>query len=275
MQNPQKNFAYPKFSNFLLSNGAKVLYNKQSALAKIDLIIDFNVKYYHDPEDKQGITEFVANMLLEGTEKYSATEFTQILESYGMSIESSGGQITLSMLAKDLEKGLEFLQEMIEKATFENDAIEKVRAQMLSEIDVFWDNPTQFASHLMRKQVYKNHPYHKLAIGTLESINGISREDLLRWYRYAINPNNALIAVVGDFDAEQLPNLFEKYLGNWKSVEIADLNYPELHQLHSQIIDYPIARDQVVLCYAGLSVKRTNNDYDALLLFDQILLAVF
>lgn len=265
-----KHFNYPKFNSFMLSNGAKVLYNKQSALAKIDLIIDFSVKYFHDPEDKQGITEFVAHMLLEGTKKYNATEFAQLLESYGMSIECSGGQITLSMLAKDLEKGLELVSEILENASFENDAIEKVRDQMLSEIDVFWDNPTQFSGHLMRKQVYKDHPYHKLAIGTLESINAISREDLVRWYHYAINPNNALIAIVGDINTHELPAVFEKYLYGWKNVEIAELNYPELHQLHTQTIDYPITRDQVVLCYAGLSVRRTDKDYDALLLFDQI-----
>lgn len=265
-----KDFKYPKFNSFTLSNGTKILYNKQSALAKIDLVVDFKIKYYYDPEDKQGITEFVANMLLEGTEKYNATEFAQVLESYGMSIESSGGQVTLSMLAKDLEKGLELLQEMIERALFDNDAIEKVRAQMLSEIDIFWDNPTQFAGHLMRKQVYKNHPYHKLAIGTLETITSISRDDLLHWYRYAINANGALISIVGDLDEKELPDVFEKYFGSWKNSKIDDIEYPALQKLEAQTIDYPIARDQVVLCYAGLSVKRTDRDYDALLLFDQI-----
>lgn len=265
-----KPFNYPKFESFMLSNGIKVLYNQRTTLPKIDIIIDLKVKHFNDPEEKQGITSFVANMLLEGTEKYAATEFAQVLESYGMSIDTSGGQIALSMLAQDIEKGLELLYEITQKATFEDSAIEKVREQMLADIDVFWDNPSQFSSHLMRQEVYKEHPYHKLSIGTLESINSISKHELIAWYRYAINPYESRLAVIGDFQVDSLAELLEKYFGNWQKVAVEELLYPVLEKPTAHTVDYPITRDQVVLCYAGLSVTRTDPDYDALFLFDQI-----
>lgn len=268
-ENPKK-YIYPRFGKIMLSSGAQLLYNKQDYLEKVDILIDLPTKFYADPVGKEGIGEFVANMLLEGTEKYKASEFAQQIESYGMAVEIAAGQISMSMLSADLEKGLELLYQMISKATFDLEAIEKVREQMLSDIDVFWDSPNEFSNQLMREQVYKNHPLSKIAIGTKESISSINREDLINWYHYAINPKDAVIAIVGNINQEQLKDIFEKQLAGWKSRALKEVQFPVLHQLHANTINYPITRDQIVLTYAGLSVRRTDKDYDALLLFDQI-----
>jgi zinc protease len=267
---PPKPFSFPKAQIFELSNGLKVFYYNNPLLPKVDLILDFKAKYNYDPAQLQGLGSFVLDMLVEGTENYSASDFAGILEEHGMSFIPNKGQIAMSMLSTDLKLGLELLAESVSKAVFNNDAIEKVRAQIISYIKQYWDNPSDFSSQLMREIVYKDHPNSQSSMGTLQSVNYITKEDLLAFYKKYISPRGSRIAIVGDLQRHNLPELFEKIFANWDGPVVEDIIFPELKPVTEQTIDYPIARDQVVLGYAGLSVKRTDPDYDKLLLFDQV-----
>ncbi|MBA3954229.1 insulinase family protein [Candidatus Dependentiae bacterium] len=265
-----KPFKFPTSHNLHLSNGLKVLYYDNAYLPKIDIIVDFKAKHYYDPEDLQGLGMFVAHMLNEGTKNYSAIEFANVLDSYGMTLDSNAGQMTLSMLAVDLPKGLELLNEVLSNALFDPQAIEKVRAQMVAEINYYWDSPAQFASVLAREVVYKQHPYHKNSLGTLESIQKITRDDLISFYKANISPKAARMVIVGNLDRYDLKKVLEEMLSTWQGPEVKDLDFSNLETVVAHEINYPIVRDQVVLLYVGLSISRSNPDFDKLLLFDQI-----
>lgn len=265
-----KAFEFPKAEKFYLSNGLKVLYAYNDYLPKIDLILDFKAKFYYDPDVHQGIENFVFDMFLEGTEKYNATTFADILESNGMLFSATNGQIKMSMLQDDLEKGLELLNEILCKLSIEETAVEKIRAQILSDIDNYWDSPTEFFSQIARETVYKDHPFSKSPIGSDKSISYISRDDLKSYYKKYISPKGARLSVVGNVDIKNLKQNLEKYLGSWIGQEIPDLNFVKLDFVKKKEINYPIVRDQVVLGYVGLSVDRRSPEYDKLLLFDQI-----
>ena len=151
-----------------LNNGLKVLYSSQDNLAKIDLIVEFVAKHDYDPVGKEGLSGCVAHLLLEGKKHYSAQLFIDTLESYGMTIHSSPGSIMLSMLAQDFSKGLELLNEILVNASFSPEAVDKVKPQMVADLDEFWDNPARFAVQLASQEIYKTHPASKSSLGTIE-----------------------------------------------------------------------------------------------------------
>lgn len=268
--NPPKPFTYPRALVTHLDNGLKVLSCQDPRLPKIDLIMDFEAKYFYDPKGKEGLSSFVANLLLEGTKNYSAEQFIDTLDSYGMTIESVAGHISLNMLEADLAKGLELLNEILINATFEEKAIEKVRDQMLAELNEFWDTPSQFITQLARENIYKDHPYSKNHLGTVESVKSITRDDILEYYKKYISPRGARLAIVGDIESHDLQNLLNKKFAHWHGHEVKPPFYPAIEPVKKHQIQYPILRDQTVLCYAGLSVDRMDPDYDKLLLFDQV-----
>ena len=78
------------------------------------------------------------------------------------------------------------------------------------------------------------------------------------------------IAIVGDINDKDIAALVAKKLGGWQGVTVADLEFPPLETIKAHDVNYPINRDQVVLCMATLSVTRTDADFDKLYLFDQI-----
>lgn len=263
-------FTFPRAQSFHISNGLKVLYYNNDSLPKIDIVVESEVKQTYDPEGKEGLCYFVASLLTEGTKNYPGEQFSTTAESFGMTIQATAGQITLSMLAEDLPTGLELFHEMVVNATLTPEAIEKVRSQILAELREFWDTPMQFTTQIARQEIYKNHPYSKHINGTIEGISNISREDIVSFYHQYYSPRAMRLALVGDVSRYDLEDLFENLLGKWHGKTIEKLVYPPIEPVTPREIDYPILRDQTTLCYAGLSLERMSADFDALLLFDNI-----
>ncbi len=262
------NFAKPK--TFMLSNGLKVLYHENEATPKINLILEFKAKSYYDPDDKQGLYNFMSKMLVEGTSKYSAAEFANAIESRGMALSVSPGYISLAMMHDDFEIGLDLLKELVVHALFDKQEIEKVREQILVDIKNYWDEPNLFAGQLIREKIYKGHPYSKNEMGTKDSIEKIKRKDLVDFYEKYSTPRGSKLAIVGDIRGYDLKEVLEQKLGDWQGPVVEPMVFPQLKPQVAEIVDYPINRDQVVLCYAGLSIDRRNPDFDACFLFDQI-----
>jgi len=264
-------FAFPKYESFSLSNGLKILYyNNEVGVPKINVVIEFKARPYYDSSEKPGLYNFLMSMLSEGTKNYTAVELAQEIESRGMSFNATPGSVSMSMLASDLPKGLELLKEILTNATFNEDEIEKVRAQISADIKNFWDEPSSFAGQLIREQIYKGHPYSKNVLGTQKSIKEITQKDLIDFYHKYITPQGAKIAVVGDLKGYDLKNVLETGIASWQGTKVEDIPFPALSDITDTVVDYQINRDQVVLAYAGLSVDRKNQDYDKLLLFDQV-----
>jgi zinc protease len=268
--NKATHFDFPKSQILMLNNGIKVLYYDNDNTPKIDLIFELKAREYYDSEELPGLYSFVSSMLLEGTKKYTAKELIDELEMRGMNVSISPGIIVMNMLASDLPKGLELLEEIIARPRFDDEEIEKVREQILSAIKHFWDDPRNFSKLLVEEYVYKDHPYSKNVLGTQESIKKITKEDLIEFHKKFFSPNGARLSIVGDIGSYDLQDLLEKTIGTLQGPKVESITFPALQPVKPCEKIYPINRDQAVLCFAGLSVDRKNPDYDKLLLFDQI-----
>jgi zinc protease len=269
---PQKpvEFVFPKPQIYTLKNDIKLFTHKNNSTPKINIVVDFAARPCFDPEDKQGLYSFVANMMTEGTAHYTGPELAEAIESRGMSLDVYPGGVSLKMLHDDFEFGLDILKEVLVHAVFPEEEIEKIRHQMLVDIKHYWDDPRSFTGQLVRNQVYKNHPYSKQIIGTKESVAAITRDDLVDFYKNYITPLGARIAIVGDLRGYNVPALLEEKLAEWKGTKKPTMEFPPLQKLTNQEINYAINRDQVVLCLVQLSINRFDPDFDTYLLFDQI-----
>jgi zinc protease len=263
-------FSFPKPKTCALSNGLKVLYHDNDMTPKINIIVELKARPHYDPQDKQGLYTFVTEMMTEGTEHYTSEELAEEIESRGMSVDVYPGGVAMKMLTTDFVFGLRLLKEILTKATFPQEEIEKVRDQLQSDIKQYWDEPRSFVSQLVRTEIYKDHPYSKQMIGTTESIAAISRDDLVTFYNSYISPSGAHIAVVGDLQDYNVPEILQKELGDWQPQEVTEIQYPSLVPVQAKEVNYPINRDQIVLCFAQLSIGRKDPQFDTYLLFDQI-----
>jgi zinc protease len=263
-------FDFPKAQKDVTPHDLMLLYHNNSNVPKISISLEFKAKSYYDPVDRQGLYSFMTQMMTEGTENYSAVELADAVESRGMSLAVYPGGVSMSLLRDDLDYALELLEEVVCRPTFPEEEMEKTRGKMIADLKGFWDDPSYFSGQLIRQVIYKDHPYSKNAIGTMESVSKIKRADLLSFYKKNITPHETKIAIVGDIKGHDVPALVKKHLGRWQGPVVEALVFPELHPIKPQELKHVINRDQATLCFAGLSVERTSPDYDKLLLFDQV-----
>lgn len=263
-------FAYPLYEKFLMKNGIKVLSCHNNTVPKISLVVSFKSQSHCDPEDKEGLYNFIAALMTEKTARFTADELADFIESKGMSLTVYPGCILLTCLRDDLESALDILHEIVTNAQFDCDDIEKIRMQLISDVKNYWDDPRSFAGYLVKKNLYKDHPYAKNLLGSVNSLEKITRDDLVQYYKKFITPDQTRIAIVGDIKQYNIETLFKSKLGAWNGPQALVVEYPDIASQKSATQRYTINRDQVVLCFAKLSIDRFDKRYDALLIFDQI-----
>lgn len=267
----KQNYEYVQPQTATLDNGLELmwLHNPTSDIVACSLSLKADHRY--DADDKQGLAMIVSKMMLEGTKNYPGQTFNDILEAHAIAMSVVPGAINFTCLQQEVATALELLGELLTNAIFTEQSLEKAREQVAMELKMFWDTPTQYCKQLALQQVYKNHPNEKMALGTPQTIAAITLDDCIAYYKTMITPQDASCAIVGNFGDASMPAMMEQVLGCWTGNGVQDLAYPELTELQSQEILSSINRDQIVLAFTGLSVDRLHEDYDKILLFDQIL----
>lgn len=262
---------FPVMNVAQLKNGLKIRWANRPGSQKVECILEFQARNYHDPSGQEGISSMMSHLLLEGTERLPGSALSDAFERRGISCQIGPGSILLSMRVEDIEYALGLVNQMVTKATFEEDAIEQIRAQQLADIADFWDTPTEYIGQLAKEHIYGKHPYHKNSLGSEHTVQQISRDQLVAHYRSTITPVGAHLVFAGDLSCVEIEKVVTATLGNWCGAQGPLLHFPVLSLPQAATKDYQANRDQVAVCFAGLSVPRCHPDYDALLLFDQAL----
>ncbi|MEX2438180.1 MAG: insulinase family protein, partial [Candidatus Babeliales bacterium] len=177
-----KPFNFPKPQKGSLKNGLSYRYFDNSNVPKIDIIIEFKNRSYFDPQDLQGLNNFMSRMLVEGTKKYPGSALADEIAKWGMTLSCTPGFIALSVQTADLEHGLSLLKEVFTQSEFDASRMEKVRRALIADIKNYWDDPSEFSGQIVRDVLYAGHPYSKNLLGDEKTITRITRAELLKAY---------------------------------------------------------------------------------------------
>ena len=175
------------------------------------------------------------------------------------------------MPSDEIEKGLELLFEMLEHAEFKPEDVQRLIDKTKAQLIQFWDTPSRCILAVAAEKIYQNHPYGRLSLGTNQSLDNMTREKCFDFYQNNVSAHGAILSIVGNLQKCDIDRVIQQSLGSWRMPKIADLVFPAIAQVKPETVSIFKNRDQVVLAFAGLSVERKNPDYDALLVFDQLL----
>ncbi|HSW75907.1 MAG TPA: pitrilysin family protein [Candidatus Saccharimonadales bacterium] len=265
------NQSYPVPQVVTLKNGLTVLLHHNADVDIVECALNYKANSHYDPDNLQGIGHLVAKLMLEGTKSYPSSSFIKEAESYGISISANAGNISVTMLCADIAKGLELLSEMVQHAEFKPADVQRVKNKVKSQLIQFWDTPKNCIGQVAAQKIYGNHPYGHMVWGTEQTLQNISPDICFDFYKKVVSPQQAVVAIVGNFDQKTIVADIEKLLGSWNGPVVSDLVYPDLKPAMHEEINIKKNRDQIVVVFAGLSVERLHPLYDDLLVFDQIL----
>jgi zinc protease len=230
-----------------------------------------------DPANKEGLASLTAENLLNGTTNKDALSIAKALEERGASLNFTafreGVDISGASLATDLPVLVNTLADVIQNPTFPSDRLELSRKQALTALKEELDDPSKVAQRIFQQKVYpENHPFHRFA--TKESLQRISREDVIAFKGANYRPETMVLSLVGDFNKAAVKSLLQKELGNWRaSGKSPALKYPvvSLPQNVMRVNQVLPGKAQSVTFMGYKGIDRQDPRYYAALVLNQII----
>ena len=214
---------FPEIQRATLGNGVEVILAERHALPLVEVTMQFDAGYAADSGGKLGVSSFATEMLDLGTAKRSALEVSATAERLGARLSASAGldttSISLSALADQLAPSLELWADVIQRPSFADAEIERLRVRRLAAIEQEKAQPVSLALRVLPPMLYgENHAYGipYTGSGTADSIQSLNRDDLVAFQSSWLRPDNAKIFIVGDTTLDDIVPVLEKVLRGWR-----------------------------------------------------------
>ena len=261
----------------VLPNGLVVLLSENDTIPGVSINLVVNTGSRYESDEKAGVASMLGEMMDEGTTNRTAHEIAIAIESVGGSLVTSGGYmqsgINATVLSKDIGIAMELLSDVLLNPTFPEDRVRQKIDKRVAQIKSRQDQPRVVAADNFSEIIYAGHPSHRPAIGYESTVAGLTRDDIADFYHRYYVPNNSMLAIVGEFDRDQLIGLINEKLGGWqpkKDFELPVIDTPE-RQKEPITRSLYMDKSQVNIYVGHLGIKRNNPDFYALLVLDTIL----
>lgn len=161
----------------------------------------------YDPADRQGLASFASQMLDEGAGDMDSLAFHSALENAAIRFGADASEdiftVSLQTLSQNKDRAFGLLNTALTKPHFDADAVERVRAGILSELKQMEHNPSYQASLRWKHEAFGTHPYANPRVGTLQSVAAITSQDL-KEFASRFSCRSHVTAVVGDITASEV-----------------------------------------------------------------------
>lgn len=277
---PAPTVKLPAIQKRQLSNGLPVWVVElhQVPVAQVNLVVLSGST--SDPAGKFGLANLTASMLTEGAGSRSALAIADAVDFLGAELSSSSSSdasvVRLHVPVARLADALPIMADVAMRPTFPKEELERLRLQRLTGLIQARDEPETIAALAFARVLYgKAHRFGTAQVGTAETIQAFSTDDLRSFYTANFRPDNAALVVVGDVMADRVATLLDAQFGKWQKQEPAPqhatLSTPaQPAARHVYLIDKPGApQSQIRIGWIG--VPRSTPDYFPIQVLNTIL----
>ena len=265
---PLPEIQIPDYTRLELNNGMVVYLMEDRELPLVSGTALVRTGSRLEPGEKVGLASLTGTVMRTGgTTKYTGDELNEILEQRAASVETSigtaSGSAGFSALSEDADLVLGLFAQVLREPTFAPDKLEVAKTQFSGNIARRNDSPDDIASREFYKLIYgANNPYARTS--EYQTLNNISREDLVAFHQQYFHPNNIILGIVGDFDTASMKALVEKHFGNWrKNANLPPIELPAVAQVNPGGV-FTIDQPQLTQSYiqiGHLGGQRDNPDH--------------
>ncbi|MEO0673005.1 MAG: pitrilysin family protein [Pseudomonadota bacterium] len=228
-----------------------------------------------DPVGKEGVAHFVTIMMDEGAGDLDAKTFQEREEELAFRMRFQAGRDTISgsfqTLSQNRDESLKLLRLALTRTRFDQDAADRMRRSVLSDLAFAAKDPNRVASEVWAATAFPDHPYGRPTRGTLESVTAIQPEDLHDYRKRVFAKDTLKVSVVGDIDAESLGKLLDDLFGDLP--EKSDLRaVPDVAPISGgaqRVVQ--MAVPQSVALFGMKSIKRDDDDFIPAFVMNHIL----
>src|SRR5271169_3406649 len=205
-------------ATFTLGNGLTVIVIPDHRTPVVTQMIWYKVGSADETPGKSGLAHFLEHLMFKGTSQHPVGEFSQtVLRIGGNENAFTSTDYTgyfQRVPSEQLAKMMEFEADRMTGLVLKDENVLPERDVVLEEFNMrVANNPEARLTEQIMAALYLNHPYGRPVIGWHQEIEKLDREDALAFYRRFYAPNNAILVVAGDVDAEEVRPMVERTFG--------------------------------------------------------------
>lgn len=227
-----------------------------------------------DAPGKRGAANLMVALLEEGAGDLDARGFAAATESiaaqFSYDVSDDSVSISAKFLSETQDEAMELLRQSLIAPRFDQDAIDRVRAQVLSGITSDAKDPDTIATQSWDNLVFGDHPYGSDYSGTLDSVAALTRDDILASHQSLLADDRVYVAAAGDISAEELGALLDKLLAD---LPASGPEMPADFDVHTKagVTVIPFDTPQSVAVFGHKGMKRDDPDFFAAYVLNVVL----
>ena len=274
---PTPRFVPPLMKTRQLSNGLEVRIIERHELPQVVLKLVIRSGETSTPRGKEGLASLALALLERATRSRSAQQLEADLLKTGSSLAGDGfwdaNWVTLTTSTRRLEEALDLYADVILNPAFPGKELQRLKLYRLAVLESNSLDSKKIAEDVFSRMLYDPlHPYARPYWGTSESVQSITRQDVITFYRRNFVPGNLALVVVGDVRTDAIISALEKQFGKWLPRPVPPA--PDLRQVVAPndnhvlyLIDKPGAEQSVISvgCSSTAVTERAHYALEVLL----------
>lgn len=229
---PQKSSEFPELQRATLSNGLDVILAQRTGVPTMIINLVADAGYKTDYLASPGTAELAMNLMDEGTKDKTSLQINEQLQLLGASLSTFSNQdqsnVYMSTLKPSFDSSLALFADVLLNPEFPQKEFDRLKSEQINDIKQEKSQPVSMALRVMNKYLYgDDHPYNSPYTGTgyEDTVEKMTRDDIISFYNTWIRPNNASIIITGDISMSELRPKLEKALGNWQRGDVPKVTF--------------------------------------------------
>ncbi len=281
MYPPLPDLHIPQPTRIVLDNGMVVFLLEDHELPIVQVSARIRTGSRLEPADKVGLAGLTGTVTRSGgTTTRTGDALDDYLERKAASIETgigvASGSASMTCLSEDFSEVFSVFGEVLRNPRFDQEKLTLAKKKVMAGIARQNDNPGGILSREFAKLIYGNDsPYAR--VETYDTVNNISRQDLVDWHAKYVVPNRIILGLVGDFQTENAIDLVKHTFGSWPQGKAFDDPVVPYQASTTRKVYYVEKDDmtQAKIIIGHLGLTRKHPDYHPVVIINQIVSGSF
>ena len=274
-----RDFEVPEPERVELDNGMTIFLLEDPELPQVNATAQVGVGSVYEPAEKRGLASITGTVMRTGgTESMGPDSLNTVLENIAATVETSIGETSgsayMSTLSDHVDTVLPVFAEVLRQPAFAGDRVQQAKSRVKSGISRRNDNASSIVGRVFDKVLYgEDSPYARTP--ELYTVDRIKRQDLVDFHDQYFHPNNVILSVWGDFDADQMEQTLREQFGDWEAP--ADFDpptppEPDAERAHSVnfVQKGDINQSKIRMGHPG-EITRRSDDYASVQMMNEVL----
>lgn len=199
-----------------LNSGAKLVVEDIPYVKSAAVGVYIKVGSRNETAGLAGVSHFIEHMLFKGTPLRSARDIAETMEGLGGQLNAYTGKeytcVYTRALDEDIYFAMEIVFDMLLNSMMDPKELDTERNVIIEEINMYEDTPDELIHDVFARKFWDGHPMGNSILGSLESITGMNRDGLFKFYKEHYVPANIIVSVAGNVDAVKIKEFVESKL---------------------------------------------------------------